>query len=254
MEVFMPAKRTKEIVGGIALLFSLNFFLHPEDTGDKAFRFPEKNFETPEAAINHFVSRLADNDLAGAFEACAVNEGDRFDFKAMTTRLNAIALYTTLAPSQSPVLAQVNRITLLARLANQVKFMVYSLLTDVPIDGTVIPNPDEQMLDSFVKNADSRKLAGLAVVKIRLPASEELYNSERAKKMFVAQALPYGADDTAERLVLYKLHGYYYAGGVHLFKYGKYWRIDSLSSALANTSALGNVTRITEEQFDRVDY
>jgi hypothetical protein len=238
----------------LALLPALTIFLQAEGAADKTFMFPEKNFETPEAAINHFITRLAADDLAGAFEACAVNEGDRFDFKAMAKRLNAIALYASLAPSQSPLLGQVNRITMLYRLANQVKFMIYSLLTDIPIDGRTIANPDEQMLDSFVKNADSRNLAGLTVVKIRLPASEEIYNSERAKKVFVEQARPYGADDTAERLVLYRLNGRLYAGGIHLLRYGRYWRIDSLNSAFANTSVLGNVGSITEEQFDRVDY
>jgi hypothetical protein len=253
----MPEKKTKEIMiflGALALFLSLNFFLHPEDASDKAFKFSEKNFETPEAAINHFVNRLAANDLAGAFEACAINEGDRFDFKAMAKRLQAITLYMTLAPSQSPVLAQINRITMLSRIANQVKFMIYSLLTDLPIDGKVITNPDDKMVDSFVKNADSRKLAGLSIVKIRLPASEELYNSERVKTSFVEYARPFGADDSAERLVLYKLNGSYFAGGVHLLKYGKYWRIDGLYSTIGNTSPMGNVGRITEEQFDRVDY
>jgi hypothetical protein len=247
-------KRIMMLLGTLALLTVLTIFLHGEGAADKTFEFPEKNFETPEAAINHFVSRLAANDLAGAFEACAVNEADRFDFKAMAQRLNAIALYTSLAPSQSPLLGQVNRITMLYRLANQVKFMIYSLLTDIPIDGKMIMNPDEQMLDSFIKNADSRKLAGLTVVKIRLPISEEIYNSERAKKVFVEQARLYGADDSAERVVLYRLNGSLFGGGVHLLRYGKYWRIDSLNSSLAGIPVLGNVARINEEQLDRNGY
>jgi hypothetical protein len=255
MEVCMHVKRTRRIIillGGVALLFSLNFFLNPEDAADKDFLFPEKNFETPEAAINHFVVRLAANDLPGAFEACAVNEGDKFDFKAMTERLDAIVLYGMLSPSQSPVLAQVNRIAILSRLANQVKFMLYSMLTDISFDGRIIPDPDEQMVDSFIKDADSRKLAGLTVEKIRLPAPAKIYNSERAKKSFMKSARCYGADDAAERLVLYRLNDAYFAGGIHLLKYGKYWRIDSLSSAYAGMPAMGNVKRITREQFDEV--
>jgi hypothetical protein len=60
----MTEKKLEKIMmflGALALLLSLTFFLHSEGAGDKTFEFPEKNFETPEAAIKHFVNRLASN-------------------------------------------------------------------------------------------------------------------------------------------------------------------------------------------------
>jgi hypothetical protein len=39
---------------------------------------------------------------------------------------------------------------------------------------------------------------------------------------------------------------------MRLLKYGKYWRIEGLFSAFANISILQNVTKITEEEFDKI--
>lgn len=54
----------------------------------------------------------------------------------------------------------------------------------------------------------------------------------------------YGADDATERIVLYKLNDSYYWGGMHLIKYGKYWRIDGLNSAFADQNAFGFLQKI----------
>ncbi|HEY1405497.1 MAG TPA: hypothetical protein VF857_02705, partial [Spirochaetota bacterium] len=87
-----------------------------------------KNFETPEDAIKYFVSRLAANDLPGAFEACAINEIDRFDFGAYTKRLQAFIFWQSPAPSNSLMFRQMNRIMRINQISGQIKIMIYSML------------------------------------------------------------------------------------------------------------------------------
>jgi hypothetical protein len=215
------------------------------------FLFPEKNFETPEAAIQHFVERLAANDLSGALEACAINEGDRFDFAYNAKRIGALFLLNTEMPVNSPMAGQINRIKRLNYLTQQIRFMMTSITTDVKIDGSVQGiNPTDEQIVAFVNSSDFRKLAGLAIVKITPPTSGDILESERAIEGNRAQARTYKGDDTIEKVVLYKLGKEYFWGGFHLFRFGKYWRIDSLVSYFANTPSLGVVQRTTPEQFD----
>ena len=207
-------------------------------------KYPEKNFETPEAAIKHFIERLAANDLEGALESCNINEMDRFDYKAYTKRLQATILYSSPAPSKPFLFTQINRVSQIANIARQVKFMLYSLLTDVSKEelSTTIYNQDEAKVSAFVEKCNTTELYGLTVVKINLPTP--IINTERARKNFIEMARVYGADDATERIVLYKLNESYYWGGMHLLKYEKYWRIDSLNSNFANQNAFGFLQKL----------
>jgi hypothetical protein len=237
----------------VTVMFSgVTISTYADTPAGSVFKLSEKNFDTPEAAIHHFTERLAANDIMGAFEACAINEGDKFNFAAYSRWINAMLLIQSEAPAQSTVLAQVNCIKKMSAIAQQIKIMMYSMLTDEKIDGKTIFQPGDERIEQFVKNADSRRLAGLKVVKIVLPISTEILNSERARTNAQREAKIFGADDMTERVVLYQLGSDYYAGGMHLLKYGKYWRITSLNSMYADMSALGNVVRITPEKFDKI--
>jgi hypothetical protein len=181
--------------------------------------------------------------------------GSSFNYDAYSRRLQAMLPVMSPSPSQSAVFAQLNRISMLSTLSRQVKMMLYSLLTDLDeneMSGQTIANPDDGRISSFINSCDSRKISGLAVLKIKLPAA--VMNDDRARKIAVEQAKCYGADDSTERIVLYKLNESYYWGGVHLFKYGKYWRIDILCSAYANSSPLGNLTKMVSplSEFDKI--
>jgi hypothetical protein len=217
-----------------------------------AFQLSEKNFETPEAAIRHFTERLAANGIMGAFEACAINEGDKFDFAAFCRNIKAMELFTSLAPSKYPMLAQMNRIVKMTRLSQQIKIIIYSLLTGEKLDENIISVPGDERIDAFVKNVDPRELKNLKVIKIKLPASAEFLNSEDVKRDAIKYAKIVGADDSTERLVLYRLGSVYYWGGMRLYKYDKYWRIESLFSFHAERPLAGQLERITPEGFEKL--
>jgi hypothetical protein len=67
--------------------------------GSSPFNFPEKEFDTPEAAIRHFVESIAKNDAMAALEAFAINDyADKFDFTAWSNRIGAIDFTSSLRP------------------------------------------------------------------------------------------------------------------------------------------------------------
>lgn len=180
----MLSKKKQVIVAAVFI----SLIMMPVKTNtleNNEFKCTEKNFETPEAAIKHFIERLAANDLEGALESCNINEMDRFDYMAYTMRLQAMILYASPSPSKSPLFNQINRIMQMEHITRQAKFLIYSLLTDISEDeiSKVIPNPDEAKISSFIADCDTRKLAGLTVVKINLPTS--IINTERARKILL---------------------------------------------------------------------
>jgi hypothetical protein len=210
------------------------------------FNFPELDFATPEAAIEHFAESIAKNDLAGALQAFAINEyADNFDFTAQTKRLAAIDMYQSLAPTEYAMYAQLNRLQLLSRYAAQIRFFSYSFHSTETLDGAIISNPTDEQLSTFITSVNPEQLTKLTLAKIiRIVAQPGRYLDTLKE-----QIKPVGADESTELLLLYELDRQYYFGGAHLLRYGEAWKIDSLNSFLANTPALGTVTPTTPEEF-----
>jgi hypothetical protein len=222
--------------------------LRADSSADKVFTIAEKNFETPEECIRYFADRLSVNDLAGCFAACAINETDRVDFIRYTKYLNAIVASTPL-PGSTPMFMQMNSIMKMSQIAFQMKIMIYRMCSNLPVVDQVVSSPSDDDLSLFVSNTNARNLAGLKVEKIRLSVSAEILNSERARTNAVRQAAVYGADDSTERVVLYKLRDRWFKGGIRLLKYGKYWKIDSLLSSYSGIPA-GGMAVSGPEAFD----
>ena len=234
------------------LLYSVDAFAGTETPISPIISVKSKVFETPEAAIRHFVVCLAANDLAGVFESCAINEMDKYNFAAYSHRLNAIQPWQTPAPANSDMFRHLNRISRISLLSGQIKIMIYSLISDIQLDGNTISPVTDKMIEGILKQMDVKNVSGLTVVKIKLPIEKGTLYCERARVNAKRQALVYGGDDSTERIVLYKLGEIYYWGGMHLVRFGKDWKIDSLGSAYANNPALGNLEKTTSEQFDAI--
>jgi len=234
------------------LLYAVDVSAGSEKIKTNVVSVGSKVFETPEAAIKHFAACLAANDLPGVFEACAVNEMDKYNFAAYSRRIDAILPWQTPAPANSDMFREMNRILRISQLTGQIKIMIYSLVSDIRLDGSAILTVTDEMIEDFLKRADVKNIAGLTVVKIKLPIEKETLYGERATYNAKRQAMAYGGDDSTERIVLYKLGDTYYWGGMHLVRYGKTWKIDSLGSSYANNPALGNLEKTTPEQFDAI--
>jgi hypothetical protein len=238
----------KNVIMMILFLISVSVAPLRADSASNVFTIAEKNFETPEECINYFAGRLAVNDLDGCLAACAINETDLFDFVKFTRYLGAIVPSSPI-PGTTPMFRQMNKIVKMSQITQQVRVMIYNMFSDLRVVDRSVVNPSDDELSAFIRDTDSRRLSVLKVEKIRLPVSAEILNSERARSNAVKQAVVYGADDSTERVVLYKLGDRWYQGGIRLLKFGKYWRIESLSSSYASIS-LGEMKRISPDEFD----
>ncbi len=209
-------------------------------------------FPTPEDAIRQYMSGVSRSDVSAILQACAVDEmsaGFRFDL--YTDRLQALALSSSLAPADYPFYADMNRTLQSGRLLGQVRMLVYSLLSSEKIDGSTIVPADKARADTFIKQVDPSRLAGLSVTDIRFPIAK-YEQDERYLANAAATAASYGADEQTERLALFSLDGKFYDVGFTLLRYGTGWKVSSQVSNLAGTSALGIAQQTTVDEFDSV--
>lgn len=208
--------------------------------------FGEKSFASPEAAINAFVSSIANNDFATAAQTFAINESaQKFDFAAYANYMKVIMPFTMLAPSEYALYVDMNKISSLGDLTRQTKAFIYSFFETKGMDGSPITPVSQDDVAQFVKAVDPSALKALTVTKIEIP-SPDAYNSAINLANFKRMASYYGADDMAERVVLYNLNGQNFEGGFRLLKYGSDWKIFGLNSTLAGQPATGIVTKVAE--------
>jgi hypothetical protein len=231
----------------VALLISLAT-VQAQTTPADIFNFPELDFDTPEAAIYHFVESVSKNDLTATLQAFATNAyAEHFDFTAQTKRMGVISPFQTLAPTEYPMYAQINHLNLLRKYALDIQFFCYSFYSTEPVDGTTIriEEDESERVDAFIASINPEQLANLTVTQMfRINAL-----SGKMQEVWQQQAEPVGAEEITEFVVLYELNGDYFMGGFHLLRYGEFWKIDGLSSILAGMDAMETVSRIIPEDF-----
>ncbi len=241
---------TKSFVIAAALAVALPFATVSRADGlvDAEFRFAELEFATPEAAVGHFLGSIVKSDLAGALQAFGGNEyADGFDFAKFSRRMGAIQPFGQLAPEEYPLFDHLNRVALLARYAQQIQMLAYSLSPEIQIDQTQKIENDDQIA-AFVTAVDPAKLARLTIAK----AYKVVPVSDRYKDIGARQAEPLGADEIAEIAILYELDGRYFKHGARLLRFGSSWHIDWLNSIVTETPASGAAVPTTEEEFDAI--
>lgn len=208
-------------------------------------------FTTPEDAVRHYLSGVARGDASMLLEASAIDDiSAGFHFADSVDRLQAMLLTISLAPTEYPLFADMDRVFVSSQILGQARMLVYSLLSTETIDGTLIAPADKQRADAFVTQVDPSRLAGLTVVDIRYSNTKfehDPRNVENAAKL----AAIYGADELTERLALVDLDGKLYEVGFTLLRYVDDWKISSQSAALGNTPALGTAVPTTLDEYDR---
>lgn len=207
------------------------------------------SFKTPEEAITYYMDGLVQNDISKILQACAITEiGENFDFDFYTERLGQVISPNSLAPSDYPMYAEMNKFYWTAQILNKVKFFAYSLLSGENIDGSLLVL-DEERIDRFIQNVDPSRLATIEIEQIALP-NEAIMSEARYQETAAANARAFGADDFTERVILFSFEEGHYYMGFTLLRYGENWKISDPVSALANTSVLGVPEITTVEEFE----
>ncbi len=214
----------------LMVLFLPNVFAKPTS-------IYEKSFATPESAITYFMKSLKNNKISNAFKACAVNDySKKYNFKAFSRRLDSISYLQSMAPSEYELYVELNKIECLARIGKQIKLFYYSILSSENDLLDTKTKPTNDQIEKFIQTVNPKRLSVLEVISIDKPL---LIDDERYKSNAAASAQCFGANDVTERVALLKFNNDFYILGFHLYKFGSSWKIDSLSSPLANTPMYG---------------
>ena len=207
-------------------------------------------FLTPEDAVRHFAAALSQNDLQKALQACAIAEyAAGYDFAGTVNRLATLIPMQQMAPSEYDLFVEMNRISAMGTLVNQMKMMVYSFFVPEVKEGTpMYTNGSLEDARAFAKAVDPGKLKNLKLLRID-PPMQKILNSERNITNFQKRAALNGAQEMTERIVLYELDGKTYLGGFGLLRYEDGWKIQRLHSDLAGLSSFGTVEETTLEAY-----
>jgi hypothetical protein len=247
-ECIMQKKRLLILVTCLALLVSSMSTVVA--SAAQATQASDGTFSTPEAAITAFFEGVTQGDFSKILQACAVNEiSENFKFDRSIERLKAFVPYQEYAPAQYPLFVELNQAQIESRIASQVKIFAYSLLSsgDVDFQQTNIMEVDAAV--SFMNEVDPARLSTLELKEIGLPNPSAM-SSARYKENMLKYARVYGADDSTERVALFSFEQNDYYVGFTLFQYGENWKISSVNSPIANTSALGQPVKTTIEEFE----
>ncbi len=224
-----PGKQSKIaiMIGAAALVviiavLAVLLVMKPRST---SLMVKEGNFKSPEAAVEHFMTAISDNDFETALEACAFNEAARnYDAAYNAERIRMLTLNMA-APSEYAFYQSLNQVFFLNQIASQVKYLTYSLSdSEKAVEMTqtgqnqLLYDPEGDAAD-FVEGVDPAALKGLKIERIDLPYPD-LYDSEANRKNMNSTAKVYGADEVTDRVVLFELNGIKYFEGFALLRYG----------------------------------
>jgi hypothetical protein len=192
----------------------------------------KKTFDTPEAAIAHFVKSMAAADVDAAMTAFAVDDvAARYDYPAIARYLSVVDPLSLYAPSHHEMYVRLNRIRLAAEAGNTMRVFAYGVLTD-PVIGPP-KQPSESEIAAFMAALDPARLKALKLVRVDAPMTAAARDPE-----FLANQKRHagfnGADDQTERVALYELGGQHFWSGYQLLRYGKRWVISQGFSLLVS--------------------
>lgn len=208
----------------------------------------DEHFDTPEKAIEYFVSGIAENDLDKALSASAVNEaGAGFDFTQNAKRTDTIFPMNMNAPADYDFFAQVNSASMAGSLAAQVKGFCYGFFYEDELNQPAEVESEDAIGD-FIKAVDPAALKELQVKRIDAPYPDAMEKDE-VKDALAATAAVYGAQEATERIALFDLDGKLYWGGFTLLQYNGNWKICTLQSMVVNQAATGAVEKTTEDAY-----
>jgi hypothetical protein len=207
-------------------------------------------FKTPEDTITSYLEGVAENNLQKILQSLAVNEmSENFHFDLYTERVGIFIPSLSLAPSEYPLYVEANKMKLSGELMGQMKFFVYSLLSTEPVGESAPIQLDPERIKGFIENVDPAKLSSLKIQKIDL-ANKTTMSTPQYLENAAMIARVFGAEESTERVALFLFEEKYYYVGFTLLRYGESWKISRLTSAMADTNALGIAHSTTPEEFE----
>jgi ABC-type sugar transport system substrate-binding protein len=240
------------LLGALCVLLAVALTLTLLGVTDAVFSPQPKGFETPEDAIEYFISHVKAGDYEGAMAACAVDEvAQNYDYEAMLKRIEAMIPSMPYLPAEYELYGAFNEASMKNQIMRQLAYMAFSVTLPEEYGGWLSGTPlygDSVDFDDVVKDMDPEEFFAIEVVKI---GEADLADNANNRDNMEKQAEIYGAADMVSRDVLYDADGDYYAGGVTLLEYDGGWLIFSLNDPLLSQSVYGALIPVANEsEFD----
>jgi hypothetical protein len=250
----MISSRRSKVSAALVLVAALTLAVRLPDAAPGAGGpYSDKEFATPEAAIEHLIESIAKGNESGVFESFSISKwAEKFDFGASVERMGVLELQQTMLPPTSALYRSMNEATRASFCAYQVRGLVLSLVSNQAEafrNATVVRAADASIATAFAASIDPKKLVSLKVDKVVAipPKTSSIY--ARNLKNEAAQGKITRADEQQEFLVLYNIGGQTFTGGFTAHRYGTKWSIASLSAPLSGLPANGSVEKSSVAAF-----
>lgn len=209
------------------------------------------DLDTPEAAVEAFLSGVAANDLDAVLAASAVDErAAGYDFVASIIRIRSFnPVINVQVPVDGEFSIEINRTKYAGMVAQSVQLLGWSLLADVPIEPITTPVEDEAWPAEFAASVDLAGLAELAVIEVAAP-TPSITESDRHIENLAVMAALVGADEQVDRVAFVDLDGETFVVPFTLLRYGSTWKVADLNSAITGLSILPVAHPATAQDFD----
>jgi hypothetical protein len=209
----------------------------------------DPDLSTPESTIAAYIDGVTRQDLNAVFAASSGEYASKaFNFVAAIGRMGALTPRTPL-PSSSAFFIEINKADLSAKIASQVKFLSYGLMTTSELLNGSVVRMDASGAEQLASVLRADRLADLRLVKIGIP-NPRLFNKEAYQASLAKSAKSDGADAATERVALIRFEGLNFVLGFTLLRYGNDWTISSQSSAISGFDVMGVPKRVTPEEFE----
>jgi hypothetical protein len=160
-----------------------------------------------------------------------------FDFYTTARDMGSFTPTFLDGPTRYKMYVRINALKVTSEYVNQTMNFVASLLLDDGMLDKLKRSSESSDADirAVVRALDPAKLRSLKVVRIDQPR-RSVTSTPKFAELARKQAARQGAEDSSDRIALFKLRGTYYWSGFNLMKYGKTWRIRRLTSFHAEIS------------------
>ena len=264
-EVTVAAKKDKStaafIFAGISVLLAaalvLSFLgISPSPFGVPAASSAEavaaQGFDTPEDAVESFVSYLKAGDYSGILSTCAIdNIAQGFDYKVFSERLGGLfPIPRAYLPTEYPDYVLYNKVKLTQEMLSKIYCVAVSFHLSVDYIGITGGGTHSLKADAFpdsiIKEMEPVSLDELNIVDIKKVVIDEVDLDMKNRK---EQAGMFGGDDIQCRTVLYEYEGDYYVGGFTLIEYNGIWLVKDLIDSYSGAGADPGLKLDSKSQF-----
>ena len=195
----------------------------------------EKGFSSAEKCIKNYFEALAEGDFEKAMASYAIKSSAKgFDYYQISKHMNFMLFTNTEMPATSDLFVHINEATLESAYAKQMKYFIYSLMSDYEIS-TNYQFQETREIKNFIRDIDVERLEDLEVIDIYQYTRDD----ERILDRFNEMAELYGHENMSEYIISFSFENEEYYLVMTLYEDDHRFTIQSNNASFSGTNVLG---------------